>query len=68
MAQRKEEVARIPQLRVADLTSEERQLAVRLTAIIAAMGSGTLTLKLHEGKVTQLEAAERFMLGRNDET
>jgi hypothetical protein len=60
--QRAELVSSPPSIDLGDLTAEEGELLVRLAGIIQSIDSGNVTLKLHDGHVTQLETAETIVL------
>ena len=58
--------ARIPrdstQERFADLSPEEREILLKVSDILARLQFGTILLVVQDGKVVQIEMAEKFRL------
>jgi hypothetical protein len=46
----------------ADLTDEERKILVQVAAILRQIEFGTVLLVVQDGKVVQIEMAEKFRL------
>jgi hypothetical protein len=50
------------QLAALDLSEEERLVLVRVSAIVRRIQYGTVVLVIQDGKVVQIEMAEKFRL------
>jgi hypothetical protein len=48
--------------RLAHLTSEERDVLAKVTEIVRRIQFGTVVLVIQDGKVVQIEMAEKFRL------
>lgn len=46
----------------ADLTAEEQEVLVKVAAILRRLRFGTVLLVVQDGKVVQIEMAEKFRL------
>jgi len=49
-------------IEVADLRGEEREVLLRLAAVLRRVRFGTVALVVQDGKVVQIELAEKFRL------
>ena len=45
-----------------DLSEEEREVVLRVIEVLRRIEFGTVLLVVHEGKVVQIEMAEKFRL------
>jgi hypothetical protein len=45
-----------------DLSEEERQIALRVADVLRRLNFGTVLLVVQDGKVVQIELAEKFRL------
>jgi hypothetical protein len=50
------------QQRLADLTDDERLVLAKVADIVRKIQYGTVVLVIHDGKVVQIEMAEKFRL------
>jgi hypothetical protein len=50
------------ELELADLTDEERAVLVKVAEIVRRIKFGTVVLVIQDGKVVQIEMAEKFRL------
>ncbi len=50
------------ELDMADLTDEERAVLVKVAEIVRRIRFGTVVLVIQDGKVVQIEMAEKFRL------
>ena len=50
------------ELELADLTDEERAVLVKVAEIVRRIRFGTVVLVIQDGKVVQIEMAEKFRL------
>lgn len=51
-----------PDLAALDLSDEERQVLAKVTDVVRRIHFGTVLLVIQDGKVVQIEAAEKFRL------